>query len=109
MPKQKDGRYRKKITIPGVGVKYASGTTRRELEENARWIREKFIDGIDPRSVTFQELILEWFNVINRRHAAQLSERHQCAYHALFPGNAAAPGRSPGRSAGLSGCLRRHE
>ena len=33
MAKQKDGRYRKKITIPGVGVKYASGTTRRELEE----------------------------------------------------------------------------
>ena len=66
MPKQKDGRYRKKITIPGVGVKYASGTTRRELEENARRIREKFIDGIDPRSVTFQELILEWFNVIKR-------------------------------------------
>ena len=33
MAKQKDGRYRKKITIPGVGVKYASGTTRVQAYE----------------------------------------------------------------------------
>ena len=66
MPKQKDGRYRKKITIPGVGVKYASGTTRRELEEKARAIREKYIEGVNPRNMTFHQVVLEWFNVIKR-------------------------------------------
>jgi len=68
MPKkQKDGRYRTKIVIVKEQKPiWISGRTLRELEEKKCRIREKYIDGIKPRSVTFHALVIEWFEIFKK-------------------------------------------
>ena len=69
MRKQKDGRYRAKVTIgvDGLGktiTKYVSGRTKRELEQAKADVREKYIAGIDEKAQTIMALdwILIFFN-----------------------------------------------
>lgn len=68
MKKQKDGRYRAKVTIgvDGLGktiTKYVSGRTKRELEQAKADVREKYIAGIDEKAQTIMALdwIWQWY------------------------------------------------
>lgn len=65
--KQKDGRYRAKLTLsPGQKPLWISARTIRELEEKKQGIRERYVYGRPPRDITFHALIIEWFNQIKR-------------------------------------------
>ncbi len=65
--KQKDGRYRAKLTVaPGQKPLWISARTLRELEEKKRWAREHYVDGRRPRDITFHALVIEWFEQIKR-------------------------------------------
>lgn len=62
MPKkQKDGRYRGKVTVPGVGAVYVSGRTTRELEEAKKAAREKLMGGHLKDTITFRQLVVNWW------------------------------------------------
>lgn len=68
MAKQKDGRYRTKITIGHYSdgtprFKYASGRTKKELEEHKEELRRKYITGaVDSRrDIQFSVYALEWY------------------------------------------------
>lgn len=66
MPKkQKDGRYRAKITIDGQPV-YVSAHSKRELDEKKAYVRAHYRDGVRPRDLTIHALVLEWFNTFKR-------------------------------------------
>lgn len=63
MPKkQKDGRYRGKVTVPGVGAVYVSGRTTRELEQAKKAARERLLGGHLKDTVTFRQLVVNWWN-----------------------------------------------
>lgn len=63
MPKkQKDGRYRGKVTVPGVGAVYVSGRTTRELEQAKKAARERLLGGHLKDTVTFRQLVINWWN-----------------------------------------------
>jgi len=65
--KQKDGRYRAKLTVsPGQKPLWISARTLRELDEKKRWAREHYRDGCRPRDITFHALVIEWFEQIKR-------------------------------------------
>ena len=66
MPKkQKDGRYRAKVTpAPGEKPVYVSARTLRELNEKKEYVRQHYRDGVRPREITFHKLIIEWFETI---------------------------------------------
>jgi len=68
MPKkQKDGRYRTKIVVAkGQKPIWISGRTILELEANKRKIREKYIEGLHPRCMTFHALVIEWFETFKK-------------------------------------------
>ena len=68
MPKkQKDGRYRAKVTpAPGEKPVYVSARTLRELNEKKQYVLTHYRDGLKPRDITFQALVVEWFEVIKR-------------------------------------------
>lgn len=70
MPKQKDGRYRAKITVGNNAdgtaiVKYVSGRTKRELEEKKAELRQRYINGtIDaPVNVMFNQYAEDWYKI----------------------------------------------
>lgn len=63
MPKkQKDGRYRAKVTVPGMGAVYVSGRTTRELEQAKKAARERFLGGNLKDTITFRQLVINWWN-----------------------------------------------
>ncbi|MEG2702884.1 MAG: tyrosine-type recombinase/integrase [Clostridia bacterium] len=66
MPKkQKDGRYRTKLVVsPTEKPVWVSGRTLREFEENKRLARERYIEGVKPRDITFHAVVIEWFTVM---------------------------------------------
>ena len=65
--KQKDNRYRTKVVVAeGEKPVWISARTQRELEEKKRLVRESYITGVAPRTVTFHSLVIEWFNTIKR-------------------------------------------
>lgn len=65
--KQKDGRYRAKLTLAsGQKPLWLSARTLRELDEKKRWAREHYVDGLRPRDISFHALVVEWFEQIKR-------------------------------------------
>lgn len=87
MPKQKDGRYRAKITVgkDATGkpiVKYVSGKTKRELEENKAELRRVYREGIEDvsKSVVFGVYAREWLRVYKLPGLSKSSqELYECA------------------------------
>ena len=82
MPKkQKDGRYRAKVTpAPGEKPIYVSARTLRELNEKKQYVLTHYRDGLKPRDITFQALVVEWFEVIKRpRIRSRRTESACCA------------------------------
>lgn len=82
MTKQKDGRYRAKVTVghdaEGRPVyKYASGQTKRELEENKEKLRQEFVLGItdDRKDILFNAYMEEWYNLYKKPHLAMGSRK----------------------------------
>ena len=67
MAKQKDGRYRAKITVGRDAdgnqiVKYVSGRTKKELEAAKAELKKRYVGGIEvQREVTFGEYAKEWY------------------------------------------------
>ncbi len=94
MAKQKDGRYRAKITVgkdaDGKSViKYVSGRTKKELEAAKAAAREKYITGASaaPEGVLFERYALNWYEVYKQPHigvSAQMSYRTTFYKH-IFP------------------------
>lgn len=83
MPKkQKDGRYRAKITVGtdanGDKVyKWASGKTTRELEEAKAQIRAQYINGQSVKSdVLFGAYCVSWYNDIKKPSLALSTQRN---------------------------------
>lgn len=68
MPKkQKDGRYRTKLVVaPGEQPVWISGRTLRELEENKSLVRQRYIEGVKLRDITFHAVVIEWFSVLKK-------------------------------------------
>lgn len=63
MPKkQKDGRYRAKVTIPGAGPVYVSGRTTKELEQAKKAARENLLGVRAKADITFRQLVITWWN-----------------------------------------------
>lgn len=58
-------RKRAKVTVDGHAI-YVSGRTKKELEENKRLVRERYIGGTRPREITFHDLVIEWFDTFKR-------------------------------------------
>jgi integrase len=91
--KQKDGRYRSKISV-GTDVngeaiyKYASGRTKKELEANAEELKKRYIGGVEvQRDVTVEAYITEWYEAFKE---ADLSPSTRLNYlaamnHHIFP------------------------
>lgn len=60
-------RLRGKVKIPGVDKPvWVSAFTRSELEEKKRIVRETYIDGVQPREMTFHQVVIEWFETIKK-------------------------------------------
>lgn len=78
MPKkQKDGRYRAKITpAPGEKPVYISARTLRELNDKKQHVLARYRDGLRPRDVTFHGLVTEWFEVVKRPRIRSRSTLH---------------------------------
>ncbi len=94
MAKQKDGRYRAKVTVGADAsgksiVKYVSGRTRRELEAAKADARERYITGANavPDGVLFDRYALTWYEVYKQPYlgvSAQMSYR-TALYKHIFP------------------------
>jgi len=84
MAKQKDGRYRAKITvghdIAGKAVvKYASGRTRKELEEEKRRLVREFKSGYtDSSDIMFGAYLQQWYELY-KKPAVRYSTRQSYA------------------------------
>ncbi len=83
MPKQKDGRYRAKITVglDGAGkpvYKYASGKTKRELEANKQALQQKYVNGLEDvrDDVLFGAYAQKWYNAYKKPHIDEGSRRN---------------------------------
>jgi len=88
MPKQKDGRYRAKITVGHDAdgkpiVKYASGKTKKELEAAKEELRRAFVTGAiqAQRDVLFNVYALEWYEAYKKK---ALSESSRACYASIF-------------------------
>lgn len=87
MPKQKDGRYRAKITVGHVDgkpiVKYASGRTKKELEANKEELRRSFVTGAvqAQRDVLFDVYAMEWYSAYKKK---TLSVSSRACYASVF-------------------------
>ena len=73
MKKQTDGRYRAKVTVghaaDGKAIyKYASGKTKRELEENKQELIKAYVTGNagEMREITFGSYALSWYDKYKR-------------------------------------------
>lgn len=94
MAKQKDGRYRKKITV-GTGpdgntiYKYASGKTKKELEANVEELRKRFITGSleVEREVLFEVYAANWVTTykLGKKSVGSDQNYHTALYHHLIP------------------------
>lgn len=94
MAKQKDGRYRAKITVGTDAsgksiVKYVSGRTKKELEAAKAAAREKYVTGANavPEGILFDRYALSWYEVYKQPHigvSAQMSYR-TALYKHIFP------------------------
>jgi len=84
--KQKDGRYRAKITIGATAdgkpiVKYVSGGTKRELEEAKQAARTHYIDGADiAQDRQFGEYVVAWYNAIKKPKLSASSKVNYLVY-----------------------------
>jgi len=84
MPKQKDGRYRAKVTVGKDAsgksiIKYASGRTKKELEANKEELRRKYIGGAAAdTAATFGKYALEWYE-LRKKPYISLSSRKSYA------------------------------
>lgn len=83
MGKQKDGRYRAKVTVGHDAsgkpiVKYASGRTKKELEANKEELRRSFVTGAihAQRDVLFNAYALEWYEVHKNPHIGNSSRNN---------------------------------
>ena len=85
--KQKDGRYRKKITVgtktDGTKiVKYASGKTKKELEQNADEIRKTYVGGEQvKRDVMYGDYLIQWFRAYK---LPRIGESSRQSYQAVI-------------------------
>lgn len=75
MAKQKDGRYRAKVTVghdaDGVPIfKYVSGRTKKELEAEKYRLRQQYITGaLDiKRDVLFRAYAKQWYTAVKEPH-----------------------------------------
>lgn len=94
MAKQKDGRYRAKITVGTDAsgesiVKYVSGRTKKELEAAKAAAREKYVTDANavPEGILFDRYALTWYEVYKQPHigvSAQMSYRTALQKH-IFP------------------------
>lgn len=82
MKKQKDGRYRIKITVGHDAdgkplYKYAAGRTQREAKAEADRLKQYYIDGIDETrlSTLFGPYLVEWYRVYKEPHIGASSKR----------------------------------
>ena len=72
MAKQKDGRYRAKVTVGYDAdgqpvVKYASGRTKKELEAAKAELKKRYVGGVEiRRNVLVSEYLTDWFEVCKR-------------------------------------------
>lgn len=93
MPKQKDGRYRAKITVGHDAqgkpiVKYASGRTKKELEANKEELRRRYIGGVEAdTAVTFDVYAKQWYE-LNKKPQVGVSSHQsykRLLNNVLFP------------------------
>ena len=75
MSKQKDGRYRAKVTVghdaDGKPIfKYASGATKKELEENKERVRQEYVLGVTDtrKDISFNAYMEEWYRLYKQPH-----------------------------------------
>ena len=89
MPRQKDGRYRSKVTV-GFDVdgkpitKYASGRTKKELEANTAELKKRFVTGAleVEREVLFEVYAENWVNAYKKgKKSAGTDENYHTALH----------------------------
>lgn len=88
MAKQKDGRYRAKITVGHTEdgkpvVKYASGRTKKEMEENKARLKQGFVLGVTgaKKSVLFGAYAKAWYETYKR---GELKPNSRKTYARLF-------------------------
>ncbi len=90
MAKQKDGRYRAKITVGRDAdgnqiVKYVSGRTKKELEAAKAELKKRYVGGIEvQREVTFGEYAKEWYEIYKKPNVSYSSQR---TYESIFNGH----------------------
>ena len=88
MKKQKDGRYRTKVTVghDSTGkavVKWVSGRTKKELEAAKAEAVQYYVAGVTAkqRSVLFEAYAIEWYEVHKKPH---LSYSSRASYATIF-------------------------
>ena len=90
MAKQKDGRYRAKITVGRDAggnpiVKYVSGRTKRELEAAKEELKKRYVGGVEvQRDVTFGEYAKEWYEIYKKPNISYSSQK---TYESIFNGH----------------------
>ena len=90
MAKQKDGRYRAKITVGRDAYgnqieKYVSGRTKRELEAAKAELKKRYIGGVEvKRDVTFSEYAIEWYEIYKKPNISYSSQK---AYESILNGH----------------------
>lgn len=81
MAKQKDGRYRAKITVGRDAdgnpiVKYVSGRTKKELEAAKAELKKRYVGGIEvQREVTFGEYAKEWYDIYKKPNVSYSTQK----------------------------------
>lgn len=87
MGKQKDGRYRAKVTIGDGIVKYVSGRTKKELEAAKEAVRQEYITGRStPENAVFGAYAVQWYNTYKKPNigaSAQSSYKTALNLHIL--------------------------
>ena len=90
MAKQKDGRYRAKITVGRDAdgnpiVKYVSGRTKKELESAKAELKKRYVGGVEvQRDVTFGEYAKEWYEIYKKPNISYSSQK---TYESIFNGH----------------------
>lgn len=90
MAKQKDGRYRAKITVGRDAdgnpiVKYVSGRTKKELEAAKEELKKRYVGGVEvQREVTFEQYATEWYEIYKKPNISYSSQK---TYESIFNGH----------------------
>lgn len=90
MARQKDGRYRAKVTVGRdmYGqpiVKYVSGRTKKELDAAKDELKKRYVGGIEvKRTVTFGEYAKEWYEIYKKPNVSYSSQR---TYESILNGH----------------------